>query len=135
MFNRLNILKNYDEISCSLPLPVFFFQSCAPEQWKEKVLDTCVNDFQRHSYFISLQVKTDSAVVRCLVRTGYLFLYFKDHQGVNAENRIRNDMDVQLRSDYGNRIIDIQPVPVLPPGPVMNIPVHIVPLFKNPKLQ
>lgn len=70
-------------------LSIVLFQSCASERWKEKVLDACVNDFQRHSYFISLKVKTDSAVVRCLVRTGYLFLYFRDRQALNEQEYAR----------------------------------------------
>ncbi|WP_146217467.1 hypothetical protein [Chitinophaga sp. S165] len=59
------------------------FQSCLSGKWKEKVLNACVNDYQRHSYFISLKVRTDSAVVRCIVRNGNLFLYFNDRQGLN----------------------------------------------------
>lgn len=88
---------------CVLFLCLALFQSCASEKWKDKVLDACVNDFQRHSYFISLKVKTDSAVVRCLVRTGYLFLYFKDRQGLNegqyaslAKSIIKEDRTLEV---------------------------------------
>ncbi len=109
MFNRLNILRIMMRY-CVLFLCLFFFQSCAPEQWKEKVLDACVNDYQRHSYFISLQVKTDSAVVRCLVRAGYLFLHFKDQQGLNekeyatlAKSIIRKDSILTLSANDRKR--------------------------------
>jgi hypothetical protein len=108
--------KHLDFIYIAFLLSLVLFQSCTSERWKEKVLDACVNDYQRHSYFISLKVKTDSAVVRCLVRTGYLFLYFRHQQGLDekgyatlAKSIIKKDslleVNAEDRKRYGFTII------------------------------
>jgi hypothetical protein len=93
-----------------LLLSIVFLQSCASREWKENVLDACINDYQRHSYFVSLQVRTETGVVRCLVRTGYLFLYFKHRQGLNekeyanlAKSIIKDDRIVEVSADDRER--------------------------------
>lgn len=85
-------------------LSVLFF-SCSSDSYNEKALNKILSDFDRHSYFIGLMVKSGSSTSPYVVENSDLYSCYKEKDGLTEKSYakrmksiIRNNKVVEIDS-------------------------------------
>lgn len=66
-------------------LLLLVIQSCKSHNWKEKALNICLRDHGRYSCFVGLRIKSDEAVVPCVIMNDDLFQYFNAKKATSQD--------------------------------------------------
>lgn len=80
-----------------LSVSIFLFLcSCKGAKWDSQTLETLLNDFERHSYYVDVRIKEKDTIGRYIIPNNDLYYYFTTKHGFDDKQYVAYMMPVLL---------------------------------------